>query len=323
MSDELEGLATFVAVAETRGFRAAADRLGVTGSAVSQAIRRLEERVGVALVHRTTRSVRLTEAGERLYAGASRALAEVRSAVAAVGDMSVESRGTIRLHVAGAAQTFLSGPLLADFMAAHPHVALDLFISDEPVDIVDEGYDAGVRLGEVIDRDMVAVPVSGDLRLVVVGSPAYFARHAKPTHPRDLVQHTCINWHPTAKSPAYRWEFTENGRDFAVDVRARVLTNDPALNVRLATAGIGLTLVDETRLRDAVASGELETVLDEFSTPFPGFYLYYPERRRASTALRALIEHLRGAQRPALGAPAPTKRLRVRPSGNPRGREKR
>jgi DNA-binding transcriptional LysR family regulator len=195
--------------------------------------------------------------------------------------------------VAGAAESFLSGPLLAGFLDAHPHVQLDLFVSDEPLDIVAEGYDGGIRLGEVIDRDMIAVPVSGDIRLVVVGAPAYFARHAAPTHPRDLVHHACINWHPTADAPPYRWEFTENGRDFSVDVRARVVTNDPGLNVRLALAGAGLTLADESRSRDGIARGELVPVLEAFSTPFPGFYLYYPQRRHASPALRALVEYLR------------------------------
>lgn len=307
MSDDLEGLATFVAVADAKGFRAAAERLGITGSAVSQAIRRLEARFDVALVQRTTRSVRLTEAGERLYEAARSALDDVRSAVAAIGEMSTAPRGTVRILVSGAAEAFLSGPLLAAFLDAHPQVALDFFLSDEPLDIVREGYDAGIRLGEVIDRDMIAVPISGDLRLVVVGAPAYFARHRKPRHPRDLVDHACINWHPTSKSPPYRWEFTEHGRDFAVDVRARVLTNDPALNLRLAIAGAGLTLADGNRSRDAIARGELVPVLEEFSTPFPGFYLYYPGRRRAAPALRALIDHVRAAR----GAPAPRK---ARPS---------
>ena len=296
MTDDLDGMAVFVAVAETQGFRAAGERLRVSGSAVSQALRRLEERLGVALVQRTTRSVRLTAAGERLYAVARPALDDLRAARAAVGELGPEPRGTLRLHVAGAAESFLSGTLLASFLAAHPHVELDLFVSDEPLDIVAEGYDAGIRLGEVIDRDMIAVPVSGDLRLVVVGAPSYFARHPKPKHPRELVEHDCINWHPTAKAPPYRWEFTENGRDFSVDVRARVLTNDPALNVRLARAGAGLTLADQSRSRDGVASGELVPVLEEFSTPFPGFYLYYPQRRHASPALRALVDFLRAAR---------------------------
>jgi DNA-binding transcriptional LysR family regulator len=296
MADHLDGLAVFVAVAEAKGFRAAGDRLGVSGSAVSQALRKLEERIGVALVQRTTRSVRLTEAGERLYAAARPALDELGAAVDAVGELSDEPRGTLRLHVSSAAEKFLRGPMLAGFLAANPRIQLDLFVSDEPVDIVAAGYDAGIRLGEVIDRDMIAVPVSGDIRLVVVGAPAYFARRAKPTHPRDLVEHECINWHPTAEAPPYRWEFTEDGRDFSVDVRARVLTNDPALNIRLAREGAGLTLADD-RVRDDVARGALVPVLEEFSTPFPGFYLYYPQRRHVSPALRALIDLLRRSAR--------------------------
>lgn len=296
MDSESAGIEVFVAVADAKGFRAAGQRLGVSGSAVSQALRRLEERLGVALVRRTTRSVHLTEAGERLFAAARPALDELRAAVAAVGELGDEPRGTLRLHVSRAGESYLSGPLLAGFLKEHQHVGLDLVVSDEPVDIVAEGYDGGIRLGEIIDRDMIAVPVSGDLRLVVVGAPSYFAKHRKPKHPRDLVDHDCINWHPTAEAPPYRWEFTENKREFSVDVRARVLTNDPALNVRLARAGAGLTMSDE-RVRDYVARGELVSVLEEFSTPFPGFYLYYPERRHASPALRALVDYLRRQRR--------------------------
>jgi len=297
MIDDLDGMAVFVAVAEAKGFRAAGERLGVSGSAVSQALRRLEERLGVALVRRTTRSVNLTEAGERLYASARPALEDLRAAATAVSEMSGEPRGTLRIQVAGAAESFLSGALLADFLGAHPQIRLDVLVSDQPIDIVAEGFDAGIRLGEVIDRDMIAVPVSGDLRLVVVGAPSYFARRKKPKHPRDLVEHDCINWHPTAEAPPYRWEFTENGRDFSVDVRARVKTNDPALNVSLEIAGAGLTLADESRSRDALARGELVAVLEKFSAPFPGFYLYYPQRRQASPALRALVDYLRRSKR--------------------------
>ena len=296
MTDDLNGMAVFVAVAEAKGFRAAGERLGVSASAVSQALRKLEEQLGVVLVQRTTRSVHLTEAGERLYASLRPALEEVRAAVAAVGELSREPRGTLRLLVATGAEPFLRDRVLADFLSAHPHVRLELHFSYEDVDIVADGYDAGIRLGEVIDRDMIAVPVSGDLRLVVVGAPSYFAKHPKPKHPRDLVQHECINWHPTPDAPPYRWEFTENGHDFSVDVGARVVTNDPAFNLRLARAGAGLTLADD-RVRDEVARGEMVPVLEAFSTPFPGFYLYYPQRRHASPALRALVDFLRRAKR--------------------------
>lgn len=291
MADDLDGMVVFVAVAETKGFRAAGQRLHVSGSAVSQALRRLEERLGVALVQRTTRSVRLTEAGGRLYAAARPALDELRAATAAVSELSDEPQGMLRLHVSPTAERFLGGPLLGQFLIEHPHVQLEMFMSDEPLDIVAHGFDAGIRLGEVIDADMIAVPVSGDIRLVVIGSPSYFSRHAKPKHPRELVDHNCINWHPTASSAPYRWEFTENGRDFSVDVHARVLTNDPALNIRLARSGVGLTLADD-RVENDVSRGDLVTVLEEFSTAFPGFFMYYPRRTHTSPPLRAFIEYL-------------------------------
>lgn len=293
MIDDLEGMATFVAVAETKGFRAAGERLGVTGSAVSQTIRKLEERLGVTLVQRTTRSVGLTEAGERLYAAVRPALNDVRAAAASVSEMAQTPKGPLRIHVSTSASGYLSGTMLAGFLSQYAAVQLDLVIDDEPIDIVTAGYHAGIRLGEVINRDMIAVPVSGDLRLLVVGSPAYFARYPKPAHPRDLAYHECINWHSNANALPYRWEFTENGREFSVAVPTRVITTDPALNLRIARAGLGLTLGSEDRVRDDLANGTLVSVLEEFSTPFPGFYLYYPQRKHVPPALRALIDYMR------------------------------
>jgi DNA-binding transcriptional LysR family regulator len=292
MNDYLDGIATFVAVADAKGFRAAGKQLGVSGAAVSQALRRMEDRLGVALVQRTTRSVRLTEAGERLYAAVRPALDEVQAAVQAVGEMADRPRGTLRLNVSGSAESFLSGATLGGFLTRYPDIRADLILSDEPADIVAEGYDAGVRLGEVIDQDMITVPVSGRMRLVVVGAPAYFAEHPVPAHPRDLPAHDCINWRAGPGEAPYRWEFTGDGHDFSVAFTARVLTNDSALNIRLAAAGVGLALGREDLVRPYVERGELVTVLEEFSTPFPGFYLYYPARRQASPALRALIDYL-------------------------------
>ena len=197
MADDLNAMAVFVAVTEAKGFRAAGERLGVSASAVSQALRRLEEQLGVVLVQRTTRSVRPTDAGEQLYASVRPALEEVRAAVAAVGELSREPRGTLRLLVASGAEHFLRDPVLSGFLASHQQIRLDLAVTNEIADIVASGYDAGIQLGEVIDRDMIAVPMTGDVRLIVVGAPSYFGRHPKPKHPRDLVEHECINWHAT------------------------------------------------------------------------------------------------------------------------------
>jgi DNA-binding transcriptional LysR family regulator len=292
MIDDLDGMGVFAAVAEAKGFRAAGKRLGVSGSAVSQALRRLEERLGVTLVRRTTRSVHLTEAGERLYAAIRPALDEVRAAVLAVGELADRPRGTIRLSVSGSAESFLRGPTLDGFMGEYPEVKLDIIAGGEPTDIVAGGYDAGVRLGEMIDQDMIAVSASGQQRMVVVGAPAYLARHPEPAHPRDLAAHTCINWHGGLEAAPYRWEFTDAGHDFSVAVDARVLTNDIPLIVRLARAGVGLTMVMEELVRSHVDRGDLVPVLEAYSTPFPGFYLYYPQRRHTSPALRALIDYL-------------------------------
>ena len=301
MADELDGMATFVAVAEEKGFRAAGGRLGVSHSAVSQALTRLEERLGVALVRRTTRSVHLTEAGERLYASARAALDAVRAGVAAVGELSDQPGGTLRLHTSSAALTMFGESLLPGFLTEYPRVGLDLVVSDTPVDIVAAGVDAGIQLGEVIDKDMIAVPVTGDLRMAVVGAPSYFARRGVPTHPRDLVAHDCLNWHPTAGAPPYRWEFTENGRDFTVAVPARVLSTGSAINRTLAVAGLGVTMAFDAYLGDLLARGDLVRVLDAFCAPFPGYYLYYPQRRHASPALRAFVDYLHHVRGPASG----------------------
>ncbi len=321
--DALDGMTVFVTVAEARNFRVAGERLGVSASAVSQALRKLEARIGVPLVHRTTRSVHLSEAGDRLYAAVRPALAEVEAAVAAVGALSGAPRGTIRLHIGTTAEPVLARLPLADFLAAHPHVGLDIAVGGGSVDIVAAGFDAGIQLGEVIDRDMIAVPVTGDIRLTVVGSPAYFARHPEPQHPRDLVAHECLNWHPRPDAPSYRWEFTEpgpdggpeaegsrGGREFAVAAPGRVISTDSAVRLRLARDGFGLAFVYEDEVRDEVARGELVPVLEEFCEPFPGYYLYYPQRRHASPALRALIDHLRRARRQEPSGPESSVRER-------------
>ncbi|MBY0297520.1 MAG: LysR family transcriptional regulator [Methylobacterium sp.] len=297
MGIDLNAVSVFVTLAETLSFRAAAQRLGVSRSAVSQSIRRLENRMGVALVQRTTRSVRLTEAGERLHHAVGPAIADVASALDAAGELRARPSGLLRLTVSSIAESFLSGPILTTFLAAHPEVVLDVTISDDEFDIVAEGYDAGVRLGEVIEQDMIAVPVSGDQRQLVVGSPAYVARRGPPRHPRDLPGHTCIGWRPHPRAAPYRWEFTENGRDFDVAVNPAMTTNDMGLMIRMACAGAGLTFGMEETFRPYLARGELVSMLEAFSPPFAGFHLYFPDRRNMPLKLRALVDHLRQNRR--------------------------
>lgn len=293
MSADLNALKVFRAVADTQGFRSAAARIGVTRSAVSQTMRRLEEQLGIALFHRTTRSVRLTEAGEQLYADIAPALSEIELAVAGVSDLPHRPRGQLRLAVASIAESFVSGPLLASFAEAYPDVTLDIVITDEEFDIVAAGYDAGVRLGDVIEQDMIAVSVSGEQREQAACAPSYIARFGMPDHPRDLVDHRCIGWRPSPDLAPYRWEFSEKGRDFDVAVAPEITTNDLRLMIRLAVAGAGITFAVEECLRPWLKTGALVPLLSEFCPPYPGFFLYYPSRRNQAPKLRALIDHVR------------------------------
>lgn len=301
MSTDLSGLNVFLAVAEARSFRLAGERLGVTRPAVSQALRRLEDSLGIALVQRTTRSVRLTEAGERLRDKATPALADIDAAFAAARDRDAAPRGRLRIAVSSIAEWFLSGPLFATFNEAYPQVALDITVTDDEFDIVAAGFDAGVRLGEVIEQDMIAIPASGVQRQRVVAAPSYLERHGAPEHPRDLVGHRCIGWRPSPDVVPYRWEFEENGRAFDVAIDPQVATNDMRVMVNTAVAGGGFTFGVEETFGRHLANGDLVAVLDAFCRPFPGFYLYYPDRRNHAPKLRAFVDHVRrqAATRPA------------------------
>lgn len=292
MNVDLNLLRFFLAVAKTHSFRAAADELGVTRSAVSQGIRRLEDGLGIALVQRTTRSVRLTEAGVRLHEQVSESVSVIGSALEEVA-FDKRPSGLLRVAVTSIAECFLSGPLITSFAEKYPGITLDVTVTDDESDIVAAGFDAGVRLGEVIEKDMVAVPMTGQLRQSVVASPAYLARHGRPKHPRELINHRCIGWRPAIEVAPYRWEFREKGRDFDLAVDPHITSNDMLLMVRTALAGGGITIGMEDTFSPYVARGELVPLLQEFLPQFPGFYLYFPNRRNQPPKLRALVEHVR------------------------------
>lgn len=297
MVDDFEGISVFLAIAEARNFRVASERLGVTRSAVSQALQRLEDRIGVALVQRTTRSVRLTEAGELFYETVRLSADQVSAAVQAVREVEAHPSGRLRIAVSSIAESFLSGSLLAGFIEAFPKVRLDLTITDEEFDIVEAGFDAGVRLGEVIEQDMIALPVSAEQRQCAVASPGYIERHGSPGHPRDLPMHVCVGWRPRADAAPYRWEFTEDGRDFDVSVDPAVTTNDMGVMIRMARAGAGITFGMMETFQPYIERGELVALLEAYCPPFAGFYLYYPRRHRQPLKLRALIEYIRKSSR--------------------------
>lgn len=292
MTPDLNLLRFFIAVAQTKNFRAAADQLGVTRSAVSQGIRRLEDMLGTALVLRTTRNVHLTEAGERLHAQVAGPLSAVGAAMEEAA-LDGPPRGLLRVAVTSIAERFLSGALIASFAEAYPGITLDVTVTDDESDIVGAGFDAGVRLGEVIEQDMVAVPLTGDQRQVVVAAPGYLAQHGAPVHPRDLVSHRCIGWRAAPGVAPYRWEFREDGRDFDLTVEPQVTTNDMLVMVRTALAGGGITIGMEETFRPYLARGELVSLLDAFLPSFPGFFLYFPSRHNQPPKLRALVEHVR------------------------------
>ena len=292
MAIDLNLLTLFQAVAEEANFRAAADRLGVTRSAVSQGIRRLEDGCGVALVQRTTRSVRLTEAGERLRDALTRPLSDVRTALEELSGDFVP-RGLLRVAVTSIAEQFLSGPLIATFARAYPEVVIDVTVTDDEFDIVAAGFDAGVRLGEIIEQDMIAVPLTGEQREAVVAAPAYLDAHGAPLHPRDLVDHHCIGWRSAPDVAPYRWEFVEDGVAFDVAVGPQITTNDMLLMLRSALAGGGITFAMEETFRPYLERGELVSLLQDYLPPFPGFFLYFPDRRNMAPKLRALVDHVR------------------------------
>lgn len=295
MATDLNLLAIFSAVAEAGNFSAAAERLGLTRSAVSQGIRRLEADIGHPLFLRTTRSVRLTEQGAAMRARVSRALQELHDAVEEVSTSSESPRGLLRVAATSIAERFLSGPLIASFCDRYPEITLDVVVTNDEFDIVAAGFDAGVRLAEAIEHDMVAVPLTGDQKEVAVATPAYLARHGVPEHPRDLVKHRCIGWRPSFDSQPHRWEFSRDGQSFAVDVDPQITTNDMLLMIRTALADGGVTFGIEETFRPYLARGELVAVLQDWLPPFPGFSLFFPSRRTVTPKLRALIEHVRVA----------------------------
>lgn len=290
---DLNLLTIFIAVAKAGNFRVAADRLGVTRSAVSQGVGRLEHALGRPLFKRTTRSVRLTEEGEQLLNALSGPMTEIATVLEATRDTPASPRGLLRVTATSIAERFLSGPLIAAFIEKYPGITLDVTVTDETFDIVAAGFDAGIRLGEVIEQDMIAIPLTGEQRQVAVASPAYLARHEAPRHPQELTSHRCIGWRPLPETAPYRWEFERDGRAFAVAVEPQMTTNDMLLMIRVALAGSGITFGMEETFRPYIERGELVTMLDDWLPPFAGFYLYYPSRHTVTPKLRALIDHVR------------------------------
>lgn len=293
--NQLDGLMAFWKVAEHRGFTAAAAELEVSPSALSQAIRQLEARLGVRLLNRTTRSVSLTEAGEAYLERVRPALGQVIIASEELNVQQGGATGTLRINAARISISMVLQPLLEGFLRENPHVRLELTNDEGFVDIVDRGFDAGVRMGESLHKDMVAIPLGGPITAAVVASPDYLRRFPAPLHPDDLVHHNCVRFRFAGTGAIYRWEFQVNEKLVEYEAKGNLTITDSLFSVEAALEGVGLAYTFEPLALPHIQAGRLERVLIPFSPTFPGFYLYYPSRHDQPAKLKAFIEYARRA----------------------------
>jgi DNA-binding transcriptional LysR family regulator len=291
--EELVDLNAFLAVAEEQSFTRAAARLGTSQSALSHTVRRLETRLGVRLLTRTTRSVAPTEAGERLIATLRPALDMIGTELAMISELSDKPSGTVRITTSDHAARTILWPALERFLPNYPDVHVELSIDSSLSDIVADRFDAGVRLGEALAKDMIAVRIGPEQRMVVIGSPAYLAKAGVPRTPQDLSGHQCINLRMLSSGGIYAWELEKDGRELRVRVEGQLAFNNTDMIMRAAIAGFGLGFIMEDQAAPAIADGSLVTVLDDWCPPFAGYHLYYTSRRQPSAAFALLVEALR------------------------------
>jgi DNA-binding transcriptional LysR family regulator len=291
--EEFADLLVFQTVAEERSFTRAATRLGTSQSAVSHTVRRLEARLGLRLLTRTTRSVAPTEAGERLLETLGPAFDQINGRLAALTELREKPAGTIRITTSEHAAETVLWPVLERLAPEYPDIKVEIAVDQALTDIVAERFDAGIRLGEQVERDMVAVPIGPDLRMAVVGSPSYFASHPVPRTPQDLMSHACINVRLPTSGGFYAWEFEKDGRELRARVEGQFVLNSGSLHVKAATAGLGLAYVLEDLVERELRKGRLVRVLEDWCPPFAGYHLYYPSRRQPTPAFALLVKALR------------------------------
>ena len=294
LGQDLGALAVFAVVAEEHSFTKAAVRLGLSRSAVSHAMRALEERLGIRLVARTTRAVSVTEAGQRLLTRLGPALEGIDAALLDLGQLRDRPAGRIRLIAPPIVLTTLLSPKLAAFTRTYPDIVLDVTSEDDSrIDLVAHRYDAGIHLGEFLQRDMTAVRVTREQRAAVVAAPRYFDANPKPKKPSDITGHRCVLYRMGPEGPIYRWEFEKRGKPLSVSASGPVIVSDAQFMIRAALDGVGLAYILEDYVADHIARGELVRVLEDWCPPFDGYFLYYPSRRQQSPALQALVAALR------------------------------
>ena len=290
---ELDDLLAFLAVARERSFTRAAAQLGVSQSALSQTLRGLEARLGLRLLTRTTRSVAPTEAGERLLRAVGPRLDEIRAELAALSELREKPAGTVRITATENAATLVLWPALERLLPRYPDIRVEIVIDYGLTDIVAERFDAGVRPGETVAKDMVAVRIGPDMRMAVVGAPSYFAERPRPGTPQDLTAHGCINLRLPTHGGLYAWEFGKDGRELRVRVEGQLVLGTAALILTAALSGFGLAYLPEEQVRAHLVDGRLVRVLADWCEPFPGYHLYYPSRRQPTPAFALLVEALR------------------------------
>ncbi len=290
---EFAELAAFLAVAKEKSFKRAAGRLNMSPSALSHTIKSLEERLGARLLNRTTRSVAPTQAGQELFDRLRPAVAEMESAVRDIGAHQTRPKGVVRINLPRVAAQLVVLPVLADFLREYPDVRIDLVIDDNITDVVAKGFDIGIRSGELIHQDMIAVRLTSDLRMAVVGSPAYFGRRSLPKEPQELRDHACVTYRWNETDALYRWKFDGSGGSVEVDVDSIVIANDTNLLLDAALRGIGLAFLPESLVAPYLESGRLIRSLESWCQPFAGFYLYYPNKPQMPAALRAFIDFVK------------------------------
>ncbi len=294
---DLADLTAFIAVADHLSFRAAAMRLGVTPSALSHSMRQLEERLHVRLLHRTTRSVSLTDAGIRLLERLRPAIDEIDGALEDLNQERQRPFGRLRIYAGHTAAAAVITPIWHRFLSTYPDVHLEVQVSEEPVDIVARGFDAGIGPQDRAAADMIVVRVAGPMKVAVVGAPSYFARKPVPRDPADLVHHKCVQYRHGADGALFEWPFERNGHEQKFSAEGRVMVNNPAMAVRAAADGLGIAYLIEVLVEPYLRSGQLIRVLEDWSPCFEGLFLYYPSHRQVPAALRALIDMIRAAHK--------------------------
>ena len=292
-SENLDDLSAFLAVARERNFTRAAAKLGVSQSALSQTVRGLEARLGVRLLTRTTRSVAPTDAGERLIRTIGPRIDDIRAELAGISDFREKPAGMVRISADEHAAKMVLWPVLERFLPDYPDVTVEIVVDNGLIDIVAERFDAGIRAGGLVARDMIAVPIGPDIRMAVVGSPAYLTALKKPTIPQDLTDHRCINLRLPTHSGLYAWEFEKGGKELRVRVEGQLAFNNIALMLDAALAGFGFAYLAQDQVQPHLDDGRLVQVLADWCPPYPGHHLYYPHRRQQSPAFALLVDALR------------------------------